>query len=88
MAEKLVEVSRGTQAICVTHAPVLAAYADNNLLVEKVERDGRTFTQVSELHGEARTAEIGRMLAGDKLTDTTMRQAAELIAAGLACREM
>ena len=88
VSEKLVEVSRGTQAICVTHAPVLAAYADNNLLVEKVERDGRTFTQVCELHGEARTAEIGRMLAGDKLTDTTIRQAAELIAAGLACREI
>lgn len=86
VAEKLVEVSRGTQAVCVTHAPVLAAYADNNLLVEKVEREGRTYTQVSELHGAERTAEIGRMLAGDKLTDTTMRQAEELIAAGLACR--
>ncbi len=88
VAEKLVEVSGGTQAICVTHAPVLAAYADNNLLVEKVERDGRTYTQVSELHDRDKVAEIGRMLAGDKLTDTTIRQAEELIEAGLACRRV
>lgn len=82
VAEKLVEVARSTQAICVTHAPVLAAYADNNLLVEKHEQDGRTITTVQELAGEAKVCEIGRMLAGDKVTDTTRRQAEELIEAG------
>ncbi len=82
VAEKLVEVARSTQAICVTHAPVLAAYADNNLLVEKNEHDGRTITTVQELAGEAKVLEISRMLAGDKVTATTRRQADELIEAG------
>lgn len=82
VSEKLVEVARSTQAICVTHAPVLAAYADNNLLVEKHEQDGRTITTVQELAGEAKVLEISRMLAGDKVTATTRRQADELIEAG------
>lgn len=86
VAEKLVEVARSTQAICVTHAPVLAAYADNNLLVEKHEQDGRTVTTVQELAGEAKVQEISRMLAGDKITATTRRQAAELIEDGLKLR--
>lgn len=87
VAEKLVEVARSTQAICVTHAPVLAAYADNNLLVEKHEQGGRTVTTVQELAGEAKVMEIGRMLAGDKVTDTTRRQAEELIEAGQKIRQ-
>ncbi len=82
VAEKLVQVAQNTQAICVTHAPVLAAYADNNLLVEKREQDGRTVTGVQELAGEAKVQEISRMLAGDKVTATTKRQAEELIEAG------
>lgn len=82
VAEKLVEVAQSTQAICVTHAPVLAAYADNNLLVEKHEQDSRTVTTVQELAGEAKVLEISRMLAGDKVTATTRRQAEELIEAG------
>lgn len=80
VAEKLVQVSAGTQAICVTHAPVLAAYADNNLIVEKTEQDGRTVTAVRTLSAADKVGEISRMLAGDKVTETTIRQAEELIA--------
>lgn len=80
VAEKLVQVAAGTQAICVTHAPVLAAYADNNLLVEKTAQEGRTVTDVRVLLPGEKVAEISRMLAGDKVTETTVRQAEELIA--------
>lgn len=80
VAEKLAQVANCTQAICVTHAPVLAAYADNNLLVEKTEQAGRTVTQVRALAAEEKVAEISRMLAGNKVTETTVRQAEELIA--------
>lgn len=80
VAEKLVQVAECTQAICVTHAPVLAAYADCNLLVEKGEQDGRTVTRVRALSREEKVAEISRMLAGNKVTETTVKQAEELIA--------
>lgn len=82
VAEKLVQVAAGAQAICVTHAPVLAAYADNNIMVEKREAAGRTVTSVQTLDAAAKVAEISRMLAGDKVTETTRRQAEELIAEG------
>lgn len=80
VAEKLAQVACCTQAICVTHAPVLAAYADNNLLVEKTEQAGRTVTRVRTLKAEEKVAEISRMLAGSKVTETTVRQAEELMA--------
>jgi DNA repair protein RecN (Recombination protein N) len=86
VAEKLAEVSRCTQSICVTHAPVLAAYADNNLLVEKREEAGRTVTTVQELGASEKVTEISRMLAGDKVSATTIQQAQELIEAGEALK--
>ncbi|MBQ3199736.1 MAG: DNA repair protein RecN [Firmicutes bacterium] len=86
VAEKLVQVAADSQAVCVTHAPVLAAYADNNLQVEKQEVDGRTVTTVRVLPPQDKVAEISRMLAGDNITDTTRRQAEELIAAGAALK--
>lgn len=86
VAEKLVQVAADSQAVCVTHAPVLAAYADNNLQVEKQEIDGRTVTTVRVLSPQEKVAEISRMLAGDNITDTTRRQAEELIAASAALK--
>lgn len=80
VAEKLAQVSAKAQAICVTHAPVLAAYADNNLKVEKAEKQGRTVTTVRTLDAAEKVAEISRMLAGDRVTEVTVRQAEELIA--------
>ncbi len=77
-----VQVAGTAQAICVTHAPVLAAYADNNLLVAKHEAGGRTVTEVAALSPDEKVAEISRMLAGGQVTATTRQQAAELIAAG------
>ena len=46
VAEKLAQVSRRKQVLCVTHLPQLAAMADTHFSVEKGERDGRTYTRV------------------------------------------
>ena len=40
---------------------------------------GRTLARVDPVEGEARVAELARMLAGDRVTDTTRRQARELL---------
>lgn len=82
VAEKLVEISRETQAICVTHAPVIAAFADHNLLVTKGQRGDRTVTQVKILSEAEKSREICRMLAGENITAVTKAQAQELIALG------
>lgn len=44
VGEKLAVLSRTKQVLCVTHLPQIAALADRQLLVEKQEENGRTYT--------------------------------------------
>lgn len=81
VGEKLKGVSKFAQVICVTHLPQIACMAELHISVEKVMRRGRTFIKVRRLSSdEERIAEIARMLAGSSVTETTLKQAAEMLA--------
>lgn len=79
VAEKLAQVSRHKQVLCVTHLPQLAAMADSHFSVEKGVRKGRTFTQVLQLDREQRKAELARLTGGSKVTDALLQSAGELL---------
>jgi len=79
VGEKLRAVSKGAQVLCVTHLPQVAAGADRHFLVVKRTLDGRTVTGVELLGGEARVAEMARMLGGAQVTERTLAHARELI---------
>ena len=79
IAEKLAQVSRHKQVLCVTHLPQLAAMADTHFSVEKGERGGRTFTEVRTLDREARKRELARITGGSKVTETLLHSAGELL---------
>ena len=79
MAEKLAEVSRRKQVLCVTHLPQLAAMADTHFSVQKGERGGRTFTSVVLLDREQRKAELARITGGSKVTEALLKSAGELL---------
>ena len=64
VAQKMWDIARYRQVICVTHLQQIAAMATRHYLVKKAEKDGRTNTFVTELDGDARIAEIARMLSG------------------------
>ncbi|MBQ9238228.1 MAG: DNA repair protein RecN, partial [Treponema sp.] len=53
------------QVLCITHLASIAVYADNQIKVEKGTADGMTYSRVGAVTGEARVAEIARMLSGD-----------------------
>lgn len=79
VAEKLHQVSKSKQVLCVTHLPQLAALADTHLLIAKGERDGRTFTTVEPLDLEGRKAELARIIGGANITETTLKTAEEML---------
>jgi len=81
VGQKLKSLSRGQQVLCVTHLPQIAAFADQHLVVEKRESEGRTKTQIHTLDDSARTHEVARMLSGAKVTETSLQHAAQMIAA-------
>ncbi|MCI9330974.1 MAG: DNA repair protein RecN [Oscillibacter sp.] len=79
VAEKLAQVSRRKQVLCVTHLPQLAAMADTHFSVEKGENKGRTFTHVVLLDRERRKAELARITGGSKVTEALLASAEELL---------
>ena len=79
VGQKLMELSRAQQVLCVTHLPQIAAFADQHFLVEKQERQGKTKTSVRLLKEEERAEEVARMISGAKLTDTSLRHAEQML---------
>ncbi len=65
VAEKLLQVAKEKQVLCVTHSPHMAAVADSHYLISKIETNNRTQTTVKALDNEERITEISRML-GDR----------------------
>ncbi len=62
VAEKLWDIARYRQVICVTHLQQIAAMASSHLLVKKVEGSGRTHIETRLLHHDERVREISRLL--------------------------
>ena len=81
VGEKLYAVSRGKQVLCVTHLPQIAAMADSHYLIEKSEKGGRTYTEVTPLDREGRRFELARLHGGDNVTLTTIASAEEQLEA-------
>ncbi|MBM6926307.1 DNA repair protein RecN [Pseudoflavonifractor phocaeensis] len=79
VAEKLADVARTKQVLCVTHLPQLAAMAHVHFSVEKGEREGRTYTQVERLTRDRRMEELARLTSGEHITDATLSAAGELL---------
>ncbi|CEG27789.1 DNA repair protein RecN [Bacillus sp. B-jedd] len=79
IAEKISRVASGSQVLCISHLPQVAAMADTHLLISKVTKGGRTKTSLVPLTDEQKVAEIGRMISGVEITDLTKQHAKELL---------
>ncbi len=67
------------QVLAVTHLPQVAACADHHLVVSKQSDAKGTASQVSVVDADARVKEIARMLGGEKVSDTTLAHAREML---------
>lgn len=80
VAQKLFQVSRSKQVLCVTHLPQIAAMGDVHFSVEKGEQDGRTYTRVERLERSRRREELAR-LSGGEVTTVMLDGGEELLVA-------
>ena len=79
VAEKMARISREKQVLCVTHLPQLAAMADTHFSVEKGERNGRTYTNVTRLDRRQRQQELARLTGGAHISAVMLSGAEELL---------
>ncbi len=83
MGRRLSRLAQKVQVLSVTHAPQVAAMAENHLLIEKAESKNRNL-EVSLVHVDdhRKLEEIARMLSGAQITNEARAAAQKLIAHG------
>ena len=83
----LAELGRRYQVIVITHLAQVAAFADAQIAVSKVEREGRSIALAAAVSGKERVIELSRMLSGQPDSATARRHAKELLETGRQERE-
>lgn len=73
------KLGEASQVVCVTHLPQVAAHGHNQVFVTKLTDGDTTETKMLKLTENERVNEIARLLAGDKLTDTAIANAKDLL---------
>ncbi|AIS59762.1 Recombination protein N [Listeria ivanovii subsp. londoniensis] len=79
IAEKIYAVSVGSQVLCISHLPQVAAMANHHYYITKKVQNKRTTTSVTILTGDEKVEEISRMIAGIEVTELTKQHAKEMI---------
>ncbi len=79
VGRRLRDISNGSQVLCVTHLPQIAAFARQHFSVRKETTGARTETFVRMLDNAARVEELARMTGGEVITETTRRHALEML---------
>ena len=77
VADKLNNISKNHQVLCISHLPSIAAMADYNYFISKKVVEERTNTSVKLLNEEEIVREIARISSG-KINDITIKYAEEL----------
>ena len=84
VGQKLWNLGRSHQVLCITHLPQLAVFGDQHFRVEKLVQKGRTSTQVKRMDGEERMLELASMLG--EISEGTLQSANEILQAAHALR--
>jgi len=79
VGKKLADLAKHHQVICITHLPQIAKFGNQHFRILKQVSAGRTRTSINLLNTEDRYQEIARMLGGEKITQTTLAHAREML---------
>jgi len=67
------------QIIAITHLPQIAAFSDHHYAVEKRTMNERVVSSIRKLNDRDKVIEVAKLLSGEKVTDTSIKSAKELI---------
>lgn len=80
LGQKLAGLGATHQVLCVTHLPQVASYAASHWTIRKQSAGKRTATTIMPLETDAgRVEELALMLRGESRSDTTRKEAAEML---------
>ncbi|MFA6471956.1 MAG: DNA repair protein RecN [Candidatus Latescibacterota bacterium] len=79
MGKKLLKLSELRQVLVITHLPQIAVMAKRHFSARKQVESGRTSTKMVELDEAMRRQELAALLSGEKLTDTALAHAEEMM---------
>jgi DNA repair protein RecN (Recombination protein N) len=80
LGQKLAALGRSHQVLCVTHLPQVASYAVHQWTIRKESTATRTATTITALTSDdARVEELALMLRGESRSETTRKEAAEML---------
>ncbi len=87
VSEKLGNLAKDHQILCITHLPQIAAMEDSHYRIEKHVEGERTVTGITRLDEDASLKELGRLLGGAKITEATLTNAREMKRMAKAAKE-
>ena len=79
IAEKINNIAKSKQVLCITHLAQIAAMAKTHFLIEKNTDGEHTYTKVNLLDEDLRKNELARIIGGAQITDITIEAASEMI---------
>jgi DNA repair protein RecN (Recombination protein N) len=82
IAKKLRSIANSCQVLSISHVPQVVAIARHQLRVSKKEVNKRTVALIKELSFEERVNDIAEMISGEKLSETGIQGAKELLLEG------
>jgi DNA repair protein RecN (Recombination protein N) len=77
VGEKMQQIARKRQVLCITHLPQVAAPAGAHYVATKLMKAGRTVSEITRLEPEERVTELARMLGGQ--TEAARKHAEALV---------
>ncbi len=75
---KLNNIKKNAQVICITHLPQVASYGDDFFFVSKKENENTTSTELKYLNNNEIIYNLARMVVGDNVSETALKQAEEM----------
>lgn len=79
VGEKIVDISKNHQILCITHLPQIAVMSDGHFLIEKIIESYEARTCVKKLSSTEKINEIARLQGSLNLTETSIKHAEEIL---------